>query len=189
MKSQQETIGYILMVAILVIVVATAYIWASPMIQKNRDIVIINNAHEFMKSLNEKIKSVANNGGRESISIDFGVLAFENGMITFSIETLSTIYEPGKRIYFVKNPECQIYDNCILGEDEPELFYVESRRIGEKYYTIYYLTYRKLNSLDQSYKISLEGQKQIGKGKIILEYKGNRKEDNTVVSIIEINIV
>ena len=189
MKSQQEAISYILMVAILVIVVATAYIWASPMIQKNRDIAILNNAHEFMKNLNEKIKSIANSGGRESISIDFGVLTFENGIITFSIETLSTIYEPGKRIYFVKNPTCQIYDNCVLGEDEPELFYVESRKIEEKYYTTYYLTYRKLNSPNQSYKISLEGQKQVGKGKILIEYKGNRREDNIIISVIEINIV
>mgnify|MGYP000712078038 CR=1 FL=1 len=189
MKSQQETISYIIMVAILIVIVTTAYIWASPMIQKNRDITILNNAYEFMKSLNEKIKSVANNGGRESVYIDFGNLFFENGAIIFSLETLSTIYEPGKRIYFVKNPECQIYDNCILGEDEPELFYVESRKIEEKYYTTYYLTYRKLNSVAKSYKISLEGEKQIGKGKILIEHKGNRKEGNTVISIIEIKIV
>jgi len=189
MKSQQEAISYILITAIIVVVVATAYIWASPMIQKNSDRAILNNAYEFMKNLNEKIKSVANNGGRESVSIDFGNLVFENGAIVFSIETLSTIYEPGRRIYFIKNPNCHLYDNCILGEDEPELFYVESRKIGEKYYTTYYLTYRKLNSPNQSYKISLEGQKQVGKGKIIIEYKGNRKEENMIISIIEIKIV
>ncbi|MBU5678786.1 MAG: hypothetical protein QXJ96_01325 [Candidatus Aenigmatarchaeota archaeon] len=191
MKAQQEIITYILITAILIIVVSSAYIWGIGIIEKNRDVANLQNIEAFMKELNNKIKSVANTGGRESVKIDIPTFSFENGAITVFLETRATIYDPGKQIYFTKNPDCHITNSCILGRDEPEIFYVYSRKIEEKYYTTYYLSYRSLISLQDGnvYLIVLEGEKQMGKGEIIIENKGKVLEGNLIKTLIEIKLV
>lgn len=191
MKAQQEVITYILITAILIIVVSSAYIWGSLIIEKNRDISQLQKIESLMKNLNNKIKSIANTGGRDSIIIDIATFGFENGIITIFTETKATIYEPGKTIYFIRNQDCHITNSCLLGRDEPEVFYVYSRQIDEKYYTTYYLSYRPLISLQNGnvHLISLVGENIIGKGEIIIENKGRIVEGNLIKTIIEIKLV
>lgn len=191
MKAQQEIIAYILITAILIVVISSAYIWGFGIIEKNRGIEELRRTEAFMRELNNKIKSVASYGGRESIRNEISSFTFENGAISVFIETAATIYEPGRIIYFIKNYECQATNSCIFGRDEPELFYVYSRQIEEKYYTTYYLSYRPLISLQDGniYLIVLEGAKQVGKGDIIIENKGKRVDGNLIMTIVEIRVV
>ncbi|MEM7816410.1 MAG: hypothetical protein QXZ20_00690 [Candidatus Aenigmatarchaeota archaeon] len=191
MKAQQEIITYILITAILIIVVSSAYIWGIGIIEKNRDVANLQRIEALMKDLNNKIKNVANVGGRESVKIDIPTFNFDNGAITVFVETRATIYEPGRRIYFTKNSECHITNSCILGKDEPEIFYVESRKMEEKYYITYYLSYRNLISLQDGniYLIVLVGEKQMGKEEVIIENKGKVVEGNIIKTLIEIKLV
>lgn len=191
MKGQQEIIGYILITAILIIVVSSAYIWGIEIVEKNRDITTLKNIEALMKELNSKIKTIANGGGRESIKFEAATFNFENRTITVFVETKATIYEPGIKIYFTKNQECEQTNSCILGKDEPEVFYVYTRMIGEKYYTTYYLSYRPLISPQDGnyYLIVLEGEKQVGKGKVIIENKGRVVDGNIIKTLIEIKLV
>lgn len=191
MKSQQEILTFILITAILILVVLAAYLWGFPLIQKNRDITTLQRAENFMKNLNNRIKQVANTEGRDILKIDVGTLTFDSGILSLEIETGTTIYEPGRRIYFIRNTDCHIYDLCKLGEDEAEILYAESRGIDGKYLTKYTLTYRKLNTPATSYKIALDGNTQISgsDSNIIMSYKGKVKNDNTITTMVEIRIV
>ncbi|MEM5826001.1 MAG: hypothetical protein QXM64_01275 [Candidatus Aenigmatarchaeota archaeon] len=191
MKAQQEIITYILITAILIIVISYAYIWGVGIIEKNRDVSNLQRIEDIMKELNNKIKSVANVGGRESVKIDIPTFSFENGAIKIFVETKATIYEPGRQIYFTKNPDCHITNSCILGKDEPEIFYVESIKIEEKYHITYYLSYRNLISLQDGnvYLIVLVGERQMGKGEVIIENKGKVVEGNMIKTFIEIKLV
>ena len=190
MKAQQEVITYILITAVMIIVISSAYIWGSSIVERNRDVTLLNRAEKLMKDLNNKIKNVANSGGRDSIYIDFGVFSFENGIITFFLETRATIYEPGKRIYFIKNQDCHYTGSCILGRDEPEIFYVYSRMIDKNYYTTYFLTYRELVSPQDGsrYLIVLNGEKLMGTGSVIIENMGRVFEDGVAKTIINIRL-
>lgn len=191
MKAQQEVITYILITAILIIVVSSAYIWGFGIVEKNKDISNLQRTEALMRELNNKIKSVANAGGRESVRIDISTFNFEDGAITFFVETRATIYQSGKMIYFTRNIECTETNSCLLGRDEPEIFYVYSRQIEEKYYTTYYLNYRPLISTQDGniHLIVLIGDKQVGKGEIILENRGRVIEGNVIKTLVEIKLL
>ena len=69
MKGQQA-ISVILLTGILVVTVSTIYFWGIPLIEKNKDIALQENAENFMRNLAERVKYVANNPGREQIRFD-----------------------------------------------------------------------------------------------------------------------
>ena len=196
MKGQQEVITPLLMTGILVAVVLSVYLWGVPLIEKNQDITKLQKAENFMRSLNEKIKTVARTEGREVLTSEIGKIRFDpspsetgTGSVILEMNTKGTIYAVGYRIPFVRNHTCHWADPslCIISEHEPELFYAESDEIDGAYFTTYTLTYRELFSTDfaKSYRINLMGTaKEAGSGHdIVIEHKGSSGTDNMVIDV------
>lgn len=75
MKSQADIISVLLIVIIAIGLVATAYIWGLPLIQKRQDTAIAERVNSYFdpnnaNSLPVKIESVANTGGELTFSLD-----------------------------------------------------------------------------------------------------------------------
>ncbi len=165
MKGQQEAVSVILITGILIGVVGSVYFWGLPLIQKNKDISVLKDSERFMFDLNEKIKSVANSGGREQIRIDVpGILVFDplDGSLRFRVDTKGTIYDTGAPIPLSRN-DC----SKTLGEwgaDEPGTLCVESKGETEKFFNTYSLKYIELRhpTRQDSYKIVLSGEEASG---------------------------
>lgn len=66
-RGQSQIVTAVLLTGILIVLVAAAYFWGLPLIQKQRDTVVLNNMERFMSDLDQKIKRVAESGGRERI--------------------------------------------------------------------------------------------------------------------------
>lgn len=203
MKGQQEIITPLLITAILIAVVGSVYMWGVPLIQKNQDMAKLQKAENFMRNLNEKIKNVANTGGRDKITVETGTITFDpaslqwgtTGFISLRVDTVGTLYSTG-RVPFVRNETCHGTPSspgrCVIGKDEPELFYVDNSDVEGAYSANYVLTYRPVFSTDYSkkYTINLTGSKKSAgqSHDVIIEYIGT-KTGNETMTTIEIKIV
>ena len=63
MKGAMEAISVVLVTGVLIGVVGSIYFWGLPLIEKNKDISILENSEFFIKNLNDEIKNIANSGG------------------------------------------------------------------------------------------------------------------------------
>jgi len=189
MKGQHEVLTPVLLTGVLIAIVGSVYLWGLPLIQKNKDIAVLEQVENFVTDLNEKIKEVANTHGREEIKINVPVtLSFDSAenSITIDVETKGTIYTVG-RVYFVRN-ENEI--EGTWGRDDPGVVYVDTLDLDGKYAHRYTLKYRRLNAPDKQYKISLVGEsKTVGENHIIIiEYKGVEKTGNMVMTLVGITL-
>jgi hypothetical protein len=174
MKGQQA-ISVILLTGILVVTVSSIYFWGIPLIEKNKDIALQENAENFMRNLAERIKYVANNPGREQLRFEIdGVLRYDGDSIELDVETKGTIYEAGGFIPLGKN-DCSATTGT-WGSNTPETLCVRSQLIGERsYLTTYRLSFPRLDTAGaDAFKIQMTGNpKQSGGSRtIILENKG-----------------
>lgn len=197
MKGQQQVITIIMLSGILIGVVSSVYFWGIPLIQKNRDVSVQESSETFMKNLNEKIKDVANIGGKEEIRIPIdGTIVFNatDQSLIFEIKTDGSIYA-ANAIFPLEGKDCVLAEG-EWGQDEPESLCVYSRTLDSKYIIQYILKYRTLSVEEvglekKSYKIELSGESQRG-GKdhrIILERGGILEEGNLIKTVILISIV
>jgi hypothetical protein len=192
MKGQQEALTVVLISGILISVVGSVYLWGLPMIQKSMDVSTLENSENFVMSLNEKIKYVANNGGREQLRITVpGTVTFDDGKMELSIETQGTIYATAAQIPLGKN-YCTATQGS-WGINDPETLCVVSQKLGDnKYVTKYELKYIELRTQSiKSYKIMLVGSTSSGgmDHMINIENKGTSEENNLINTIIEIKII
>lgn len=195
-KGQQPVLSAILLTGIMIAVIGSVYFWGLPLIQKNRGAAMLENAESFMRSLNSKIKFIANNGGRDEIIITLpGLVYFYNGTetlppeIDLALRTEGTIYDVGGQIALIGN-DCSI-SSGTWGVDKPEILCVESKEVGEgKFTSVYFIRYRNLTSAEKTYHIKLTGPRSSGGADhiITIENKGTRTYDNVVETIIEIGI-
>lgn len=189
-KGQQDVISTILISGVLIGVVSSVYFWGIPLIQKNQDISTLKTAEDFMYSLNEKIKFVANNGGKDQIFVNVpGLLEFDSEIIELSVNTQGTIYATDVEIPLKKN-ECTRIEGT-WGVHESSVVCVKSRKLAkDQYKTIYTLNFIKLNVVDSgyitgSYKIRLIGDGVAGDEHIInIENAGVEKGDVTETKIL-----
>ena len=92
-KGQQDILSTIIISGILIGVVGSVYLWGVRMIQKNQDISTLRTAEDVMRESNDKIKFVANNGGKDRVRIAVpGILSTDNGQLTLAVDTQGTIY-------------------------------------------------------------------------------------------------
>src|SRR3990172_6128367 len=122
MKGQHEAIAVILLSGILIGVVGSVYFWGVPLIEKNKDIAILENSEKFIRNLNNKIRFVVNNGGRDQITVEIpGIVRFDpvTNSIKLVADTQGTIYATGAEIPIAKNPECSSVEGDF-GLDDPE---------------------------------------------------------------------
>ncbi|MFH0949338.1 MAG: hypothetical protein V1802_02525 [Candidatus Aenigmatarchaeota archaeon] len=190
MKGLQEVVSTLLISGILIGIVGSVYFWGVPLIQKNRDIATMKGAEEFMKSLDEKIKLVASNGGKNELKISSpGLIEFDGSNITLKIETDGIIYATEAEMPLGKN-DCTITDgNWSI--DEPSSLCVYSRKLDKKFFTEYSLKYIKLKTLSESYKIELNGKHQTGgEGHVIsFENTGTSRVGDISKTVITISIL
>lgn len=157
MKGQQQALSVILISGVMIAVVGSVYMWGIPLIEKNRDIAILINSKRFMQDLTDKIKYVANHGGKDKIMISVpGELKLDNKRFLLTLETKGTMFSVGGWIPLGKN-------SCIdeigsWGEDNPETICARSLQLdGNSYSTTYSLKFIRLDSGIEAYKIDLDG--------------------------------
>ena len=197
-KGQQEILSAVLLTGILITVVGSVYLWGLPLIQKNRSAATLESAELFSKNLAEKIKFIANTGGKDQMTINIpGVVFFNNesGTIETALQTEGTIYSTEGEIPILGD-SCYINDTKIWGKDSPEIICVITKNIGENKYTTDYITgFRKLQAGNKIYKISLVGDISSGgtDHKITIENIGSKStpdsENVLIETFIKISII
>ena len=182
----QEVISVILITSILLGLVGSVYLWGVPLIEKNRDVALLESAEDFMHNLNEKIKNVATHGGREQIEIPSGRVYFKSDT-DLIVETKNTIYSSEALIPLGKN-ECT-KEEGIWGVDDQDVLCVRSEEIGDGYETDYNLKYINLTLGIKTYKIELVGRDS-GKedNVIIIERVGTERDEDYVKTLVSIKI-
>ena len=205
MKGQIEPVSAILITGILIGIVGSVYLWGVPLIEKNQDIAKIKNAELFMKDLNSRIKSVANQGGRVEMRItvpavlQLGDLYNSAGVsgtdarkdISLKLQTKGTIYSSGGWVPLTDNG-CDAGQR-FLGSRGPDAMCVMAGSIGELYQNEYKLQYGELLSPPSTaYRIDMIGNDQSGgENKIVvIEHAGSRVENSGSVrtTVTEIRI-
>lgn len=196
MKGQQQAVSAILISGILIGVVGSVYFWGVPLIQKNQDVTTLTTAEEFMKNLDEKIRFIANNGGRDAVLIpDGGIAAFSGGEITYTIITDGTIYATGVPVPLGRHNECLINDG-EFGKIPPGILCITSAQLNEDYENAYSLKYITLYTENEGglktseFLINLEGDDAVGSGgdSIIIENLDVQKQGIAVTADVGIRI-
>ncbi|MBS3051418.1 MAG: hypothetical protein J4400_04695 [Candidatus Aenigmarchaeota archaeon] len=196
-KGQQEALSAVLISGILIGVVGSVYFWGVPLIQKNKDISLLETSESFMRQLDEKIRSVANNGGRDQIVIPVpGILSFDGAEVKLTIETQGTIYATDAEIPLGRNTLEQS-GGGTWGIDDPVIFNVKSVKMGENNYrneyTLIYIELRNEDSL-RDFKIGLTGPSTSGgqDNTIIMESQGDTTAESArtlITSNVKISVI
>lgn len=164
-------------------VVSSVYFWGMPLIQKNKDVSLLENTEAFMLNLNSKIKDITNHGGRDTIELTLpGIVRFNGENITLSIDTTGSIYAEGTFISLSRNG-CSMTEG-VWGINNPETLCLKTVCTGggancQKYHTEYKLSYIRLDTEGiNSYKIRLSGDVNMGgeHSFIQIENKGTTEE-------------
>lgn len=154
-KGQVEVVSAVLLTGIMISLVAVAYFWGLPIIQKQKDISKLEKAENIIKDLNKAIKEVANEGGRRKIATHVpGKLKFELGEtdnITLTFKSQGSLMATNQTVYLVgdKGAEAPVTaeSGVITALSEPT---------GGKYKIEVKLHYRNLTSAEnETYKIGL----------------------------------
>ena len=166
MRGIVEAISTLLITGILIGVVGTVYFWGLPLIQKNKDISVLESTEDFMKELNERVKLVASAGGRETIQFNQpGIIKFEGTSINVILDTEGTIYAAESPVPLSRNGVS--VESGVWGIDQPERISVVANNLGDKRYRdTFDLRYIPLSvssfSPKKEYFIQLDGTNSIG---------------------------
>jgi len=106
MKGQHEVLTLIVMTGILFGVIASVWLWATPIVEKNKEIFKLNAAEDFTKDLAAAINHVAKNGGKAQLSMNGlgGSTSPNNSMlisqdeIDIFVVTQDTLYEKNAQV-------------------------------------------------------------------------------------------
>lgn len=193
----------VLISGILIGVVGSVYFWGIPLIQKNKDISLLETSEAFMRELDTKIKSIANNGGRDQVIVPVaGVVEFESQIVRLSIGTEGTIYATDAQIPLGRSSASNLKVDLsggspvsygVWGIDDPVLFNVVSRKLNEnKYeheYTLEYVQLRNSNTL-KDFQINLTGMPASGglDNTIIIESVGDATVAQNGRTLIKSNV-
>ncbi len=192
-KAQTEVLTTLLIFVVTLSVVTSVYMFGIPLIEKNKDMATLERAEDFIKSLNIKIKGVAN-GGSDQIEFNLpGLFVFNetNENIQVVLKTTGTKYAEGGWISLSMGNKT----TGRWGIDEPEIIEVRSIKLAnKKYISTFRLKYRQLDAQQKSYKISLAsasgGSLVTGEGhNIILTYAGTSENEGLINTIVKINII
>ena len=189
-KGQHEILSAVMIMGILIGVVGSVYMWGLPLIQKNKDVSVMEKAEGFMHSLADEIKYVAGSSGKKTIKIDApGMLSIGYGAVELRIETQGTKYSTEGDVPLGRNG-CNA-NQGRWGIDDPEVVCVRANKLGDSNYVITYsLKFIQLDAGGKSYKISLTGS---GTGStehsILIENKGTTRGIDLINTEISISIV
>ena len=196
-KGQQDVLSAVMLTGIMVVIVGSVYFWGIPLVQKNRDVNALQNSEDFMRTLSDKIKFVANNAGKDQLSVTVPVIiSFDNDVdiIRLAIETEGSIYAAGADIPLSRTGDetCGFKTDItgVWGVDQPEVLCVRTTELAENAYkSIYTLKYIKLERkitdvTSKIHKIDLIGTDgSVGQDhSIVMEYVGSTTDDEGVLN-------
>lgn len=201
MKGQEQAVTAILLSGILIGIVGSVYLWGLPLIQKNKDVSLLQSSEQFMKTLDSKIKTVANTGGRDQLKITAsGIVKIDASpdgwIIQLDADTQGTIYATGAEIP-LKNSTCTASEGT-WGSDDAGILCVKSVKLDEnKYRTSYTLRYVPLKTQTiRVYSLMLTSDQVKSAGldhSIIIESKGTSEtEENgkiTTKTVIKLDLI
>lgn len=190
MKGAVEAFSAILITGVMIGVVGSIYFWGIPLIEKNKDINLLQGSETLIKNINSEIKNIANQGGKTAVKINVpGTLSFDGKKITFRLETSGTIYSTEGDVPLTKNACSKIEGRW--GIDSPDIVCILSKKTGSRFMTTYTLTYILLASEAANYEISLGGARQSGgvEDEVIIENTGTEKTGKTTQTNIKISVI
>jgi len=202
MKGVVEAVSALLISGILIGVVGTVYFWGVPLIQKNKDISVLESTEDFLRELNNRIKLVANAGGREQLQFNEpGVIRFNGEQINIILDTEGTIYAAEAEVPLSRNSPSLLKGKW--GVDEPEIIMVVAEQIVQsKYRNTYALKYVPLevtgstpsDSAIKTFLIDMTGIDSAGGSgsAVIITNKGTDEklvDGKTIISsVVEISV-
>ena len=133
MKGVIEAVSALLITGIMIGVVGTVYFWGLPLIQKNKDASVLAGTEDFMRELNNRVKLVANVGGREEVKFNLpGIISFDSSSIKVVLDTEGTIYAAEAPVPLSKNNPSAAAGTW--GIDESEVISVIAQQLTDKKY-------------------------------------------------------
>lgn len=176
-KGQSQLVGAVLIIAILLGAVSAAYVGFMPLIKKNRDTNKLDRAYTSIENLNDVIQSVAQQGGKRSISLDLSGAHAVIKPINNSIEYQTTTSSPyvttvgwvPMNVNFAPGIPA-VDDNWrsnygLRGKDNPGVILGRAIESGSKYINTFRLRFRQLidSNTRRGYLINLSrmGQSQL----------------------------
>jgi len=200
MKGQNEVLVLIMITGILFAVIAAVWLWATPIIERNKEISALISTEDFVKDLANKIKIVAKNGGKaelraSGINTKTTILLNVSDIQIFTV-THDTIYEKNFEIPLKETP-CGT-TAAIWGLNDSDVICILSVPIGkDNVRTRFSINFIQLNAgTTRAYKITLLPLTQISgleKASVLLENKGVQETTvggRTLIStLVAINIV
>lgn len=197
MKGQTQIISIILILGISVGLMATAYTWGLPLIQKRQDTAKFEAVFNFFdpsnpNSLERKIVSVANRRGEETLSLDFkGVWSINENENSISFSFLSRIsgFAEDKGIPLVPGGSCPSSGTGKLGIDEPFDVCGYSKPYEDRYNITFKVWFRELVDEDGNVyriKISPLGSSSLLSKSLLIKFGGIREEESLIETKINI---
>jgi hypothetical protein len=155
-KAQSDIVSAVLIVAIALALVASAYTWGIPLIQKRQDTALSERVDSYfdqgnINSLPNTIEAIANNGGEKSFYIDANGLWMLNetgNYIQYSFATKASKFatDTSYPISLTPGVDCtsDSIPNGTLGLDKASIVCVNATRIGDEIQVTYRVLFRKL---------------------------------------------
>jgi len=167
LKAQSDIIAVVLIVLIAIGLLAVAYTFGIPLIQKNQDQAVEERVKSSfnpssVNSLPAKIEAAANSGGKDSITFDVagvtrlysgGFAGAENNSIEFSFQSSVTSYAENQGWISTTSGSCSPPPGPgTIGQDDPSVVCVRADRTGAGLFNITYRLY--LRELEDAEKES-----------------------------------
>jgi hypothetical protein len=157
-RGQSQIIGVVLLTLVMITMVGITYMWGMPMIEKQKDTVRVSNVERFMKELDDKIQTVAKNGGNqrlESPNVPGELKMFDSGTddrIELKVATSGLDIATDTNIYLRGSEEGEV----PIG-NTPGVIKVFASEMNDAYDINMTLYYRNLTGSESVYLIDLVG--------------------------------
>jgi hypothetical protein len=197
---QAQVVSLIIIILLILGAIAFVYPWANSMIQKKKDTKNIDDVYNFFKSLDETIRTIAKNGGEESLSLEVPGQLYVypasvpplNNSIVFAFRGLvSNVAEGG----WIPLNTPNMNETATLGIDPPSVIFGMANETNKEIEIKYRLWYRELDDLSSNgYKIVLNTSdgniKSTNTGFMRIQRLGTvRITGGKTLTITEINII
>jgi hypothetical protein len=190
-KAQSTIIGFVLIVAMAIIIISLTFFWARPLIERTQDQQEVMRLEQKMFELHNAIKKVASERGTISIPFDIkrGVIALNNINNTINYQGQFNIQTPvSKKLVFGNNSAPGNFTTLTaeeivpLGVEEPAYMYEQ----GAVEFNLHYRVVKDANT-NNCYRIKLAPGQQAaaGVGNHIIKLTWlteNTTKDNTLFS-------
>lgn len=182
-KAVVSPISLVLIVAIVLSLIAMAYIWGLPLIEKRTSMTNYAAAENFVEKLDEAVTDiVSKGGGREEMALPFGGIRVipnrtedtDNNSIILEFVLPQPLAIPRSVIYLGSTTFMDFENETgVYGRSRPGVMSLETEGYGEDYRYRIKLHYRELETLsapEKGYKIILRSAKTRGSHSVIISF-------------------